>query len=405
MLGFEALGRQLPGQISGTRTIDLVASQGSFALTGAAAMLKGALANAVFAIDGAISGFSGGTYNQSLLRTGLTTGSLAATIAGNATNSLWAIAPAGEPGPLQGTTNYSVALDVTAGNANVFGSVQFIRTDSVGAFQVQSSITPEQALTTGAITFSLGSVNLGAWGATDRLLVVVFLRNNVGSSQNVTIGLGNLVGSNVTYGGASYALSGQAVTFRLGEVVGQGLYTLTGSAAVLLGGLTAAQGAFALTGFAITDADDFSVGTGSYALTGFAAPHSIDFNQDSVGSSISGGTFSRKRWRDMLDEEDRQRAAEARRIADEKLRRRAEERRRQLAEAERRRAAREVSKARGEALANALALAHQEAAARGMDRLRAIAQAAAAQSAIGRSAPSIDNDDEDVIALIIAMHQ
>jgi hypothetical protein len=37
--------------------------------------------------------------------------------------------------------------------------------------------------------------------------------------------------------------------------------------------------------------------------------------------------------------------------------------------------------------------------------LRAIAQAAAAQSAIGRSAPSIDNDDEDVIALIIAMHQ
>jgi hypothetical protein len=405
MLGFDALGKPTPGQISGRKTIDLVASQASFALTGQAVTLKGALANAVFAIDGASSGFSGGTYNQSLLRTGLTAGSLAATIAGNATNSLWAITSSGEPGTLQGTTNYSVALTVTAGNANVFGSVQFIRTDSVGAFQAQSPITPEQALTTGVITFSLGSVNLGAWGATDRLLAVVFLRNNVGSSQNVTIGLGSLVGSNVTYGGASYALTGDAATFKFGEVVGQGAYTLAGEVAVLLRGLTAAPGAFALTAFAITEADDFSLGAGIFTLTGFAAPSSIDFDRDSVGSSISGGTFSRKRWRDLLDEGDRQRAAEARRIADEKLRGRAEERRRQLAEAERRGAAREASKAEGEALANALALAHQEAAARGIDRLRAVAHAAAAQAAIGRSASSIDDDDEDVMALIMAMHQ
>ena len=107
----------------------------------------------------------------------------------------------------------------------------------------------------------------------------------------------------------------------------------------------------------------------------------------------------------MLDEEERQRVAAARNIADEKLRRRAEERRRQLAASARRRAAREASKAEGEALASVLALAHQEAAARGIDRLRAIAHAAGAQAAIGRSASSIDDDDEDVMALILAMHQ
>jgi hypothetical protein len=107
----------------------------------------------------------------------------------------------------------------------------------------------------------------------------------------------------------------------------------------------------------------------------------------------------------MLDEQEREYAAAARKIADERLRGRAEERRRQLAEAGRRRAARETSKAEGEARAGMLAFAHRQAAARGMDRLRAIAEAAGAQAAIGRSAPSIDDDDEDVIALIMAMHQ
>jgi hypothetical protein len=203
----------------------------------------------------------------------------------------------------------------------------------------------------------------------------------------------------------AFALSGQAVTFKFGEVVGQGAYAFTGEAAAFLGGLTAAQGAFALTGFAVTEEDFFTASGGTYTLTGFPAPHSIDFNRDSVGSSISGGNFSRKRWRDMLDDEERQRAAEARKIADEKLRRRAKERRRQLADAGRRRAAREASKAEGEALASALALAHHEAAARGMDQLRAIVHAAGAQAEIGRSASSIDDDDEDVMALILAMHQ
>src|ERR1700716_4138449 len=281
MLGIWALGERALGQLIGPGTATLLVSPGSFSLAGQSVTFKGALANAVFAVDGANSGFSGGTYNQSLLRSGLTLGSLAATIAGSATNSLWSITPAGD------------------------------------------AVTADEALTAGTVTFSLGSVGLGTWGATDRLLVVVFLRNSVGSSQNVTIGLRSLTSSNVTYGGAAYALNGQAVTFKFGEVAAPGAYALTGNAASLLGALTAAQGAFALTGFAITEAFYFNAAGGSYALTGFAAHYSHDFNRDSVGSSISGGNFSRQRWRDMLDEEERERAGAARKIADARHRRRA----------------------------------------------------------------------------------
>jgi hypothetical protein len=408
MLGIWALGERALGQLIGPGTATLLVSPGSFSLAGQSVTFKGALANAVFAVDGSNSGFSGGTYNQSLLRTGLTPGSLAATIAGSATNSLWAITPAGEPGTSHGTTNYSVVLNVTAGNANVFGSVQFIRTDSIGVFQAQSAVTAEQALTAGTVTFSLGSVGLGTWGATDRLLVVVFLRNSVGSSQNVTIGLGSLTSSNVTYGGAAYALNGQAVTFKFGEVAAPGVYALTGNAASFLGALTAAQGAFALTGFGVTEAFYFNAAGGSYALTGFPALYSHDFNRDSVGSSISGGNFSRQRWRDMLDEEERERAAAARKIADARLRRRAEARHRRRAEAEARRAGRAHEKARGEALADAIAAARHAAAARGLAALRDVARAAGAQARHGHAAAArtaLEQDDEDVIALLMGMAQ
>src|SRR3981189_3981076 len=114
MLGIWALGERALGQLIGRTTATLLVSQGSFSLAGQSVTVKGPLANAVFAVDGWTSGFSGGTYNQSLLRTGLTPGSLAATIAGSATNSLWAITPAGEPGRSNATTNYSGVLKVTA---------------------------------------------------------------------------------------------------------------------------------------------------------------------------------------------------------------------------------------------------------------------------------------------------
>ena len=223
----------------------------------------------------------------------------------------------------------------------------------------------------------------------------------------------SLAGQSVTFkgalvnaGGAAYALNGQTVTFKFGEVVGQGAYTFTGETAAFLGSLTATQGAFALTGFAITEAFYFNAVGGSYALTGFPALYSQDFNRDSVGSSISGGNFSRKRWRDMLDEEERERAAAVRQIADARLRRRAEAQHRRRAEAEARRAARAHRKRKGDALADAMAAAHHGAAARGLAALRDVARAAGAQARHGHAAAArtaLEQDDEDVIALLMGM--
>ncbi len=228
----------------------------------------------------------------------------------------------------------------------------------------------------------------------------------------VSQGSVSLAGQSVTFkvaeavANGSFTLTGQAVTFATYEVAAQGTYTFTGNAVSFLGALTAAQGAFALTGFTITEAFYFNAAGGSYALTGFPALYSQDFNRDSVGSSISGGNFSRKRWRDMLDEEERERAAAVRQIADARLRRRAEAQHRRRAEAEARRAARAHRKREGDALADAMAAAHHGAAARGLAALRDVARAAGAQARDGHAAAArtaLEQDDEDVIALLMGM--
>jgi hypothetical protein len=252
---------------------------------------------------------------------------------------------------------------------------------------------------------------LGIWALGERALGQLIGRTT--ATLLVSQGSFSLAGQSVTFkgalataSGAAYALNGPAVTFEFGEVAAPGAYALTGNAASFLGALTAAQGAFALTGFAFTEAFYFDAAGGSYALTGFPALDSRDFNRDSVGSSVSGGNFSRKRWRDMLDEEERERAAAVRKIADARLRRRAEARHRRRAEAEARRAARAHQKERGEALADAMAAAHHGAAARGLAALRDVARAVGAQARDGHAAAArtaLEQDDEDVIALVMGM--
>ncbi|HEY4747682.1 MAG TPA: hypothetical protein VIH38_08950, partial [Steroidobacteraceae bacterium] len=77
-------------------------------------------------------------------------------------------------------------------------------------------------------------------------------------------------------------------------------------------------------------------------------------------------------------------------------------------EAETRRAARETERRRGEALADAMAAAHHGAAARGLAALRDVARAAGAQARHGHAAAArtaLEQDDEDVIALLMGMAQ
>jgi hypothetical protein len=340
MLGRSPIGAIALGQIS--TGSPLQAATGAFALTGIAAPLQTRLANQVYAIDSTNSAFSAGTFNKNLLRSGLTPAPLSATIAASASQSIWAISGAGDTS-LGAVTNYTTQLNVTSGDANIFGSVQFIRTDSVGSFITQSAVTPEQSLTTGTFTFSLAGVNLGTFGSTDRLLVVVFLRNNDGAaSHNVTIGLGTLTSSIVSIGGAYYALTGysttpvlqlvatraiytltgNAATFAQTFVVAQASYALTGIATTMQTQLVAAKGAYTLTGYGAGGVFPMSVTTGTYLLTGFSVAFdpaevvqtgvfilngndaylSYAYNLGGTNLQPTGPTFTRKRWLEMIAE-------------------------------------------------------------------------------------------------------
>jgi hypothetical protein len=59
---------------------------------------------------------------------------------------------------------------------------------------------------------------------------------------------------------------------------------------------------------------------GSFVFTFPAQPLSRDFNKGSVGASISGGTFSRGRWRKLIEEGEAEAAAAAARRAEQEAR-------------------------------------------------------------------------------------
>jgi hypothetical protein len=243
---------------------------------------------------------------------------------------------------------------------------------------------------------------------------------------------------------ASFALTGQAAKFQAAAGIALGTFALTGRAATFqaqfaapfaaftLGGPTpalqvkvpAALASFALAGGSTTFDTYFALTVGAFNLAGqvffdpveVVAPGSfmltgydVDLSYDLLGggSSISGGTFSRQRWREMLAEEERRRAEEARHIRDEKLRRKGERRRREAALAEARRRSRERARARADAEIAALVAEHAAAAARSVEDLKALAAQASAQARAAQAAravPSTDDDEEEAIALLLLAH-
>lgn len=122
------------------------------------------------------------------------------------------------------------------------------------------------------------------------------------------------------------------------------------------------------------------------------------------GDTIVGGTFSRRRWHDMREAERLEREKAERAERDEKLRVRAERRRRAAETAAERERARIEAKTQGDAVAVQLAQQHAQAAARGVETLRQIAALASAQQAAAHGAvPAHDDDEDALLALILAM--
>lgn len=78
-------------------------------------------------------------------------------------------------------------------------------------------------------------------------------------------------------GAGLFTLTGEAVTFKISEVVARGSFTLTGEAITTLQKIVAAEGSFALTGEAVTFQTKPTVATGLYVLIGEAVNALIEF--------------------------------------------------------------------------------------------------------------------------------
>jgi hypothetical protein len=109
---------------------------------------------------------------------------------------------------------------------------------------------------------------------------------------------------------ASYALTGNAVALTPTANAGTGSYALTGIAATFTDTLAAAARNYAISWQTFSDNETIAANAGAFAFTGNDVYLSYDIDLGGVGSSISGGTFSRGRWRELkeLEAAARQRA-------------------------------------------------------------------------------------------------
>jgi hypothetical protein len=170
--------------------------------------------------------------------------------------------------------------------------------------------------------------------------------------------------------------------------------------------LVVSAGAFVLAGQVAAVGPAEPVTTGVFVLTGGAVHLSHDLLGG--GGTITGGTFSRRRWRELLAQDERAREAGERRIRDARLRRQAERRRRERAQAELRRRAREAAAADADAQAAALARSHAAQAQAGLQAMRAAVDHAAAVTQAAHAAADaatharVRNDEDEALLLLLA---
>lgn len=104
---------------------------------------------------------------------------LSISIAQAATEVSRGFTPLLHPSVYGATGNYTVVVDVTTSNSNIFCTITLRRIDSTGTIGTSSATSAEQQFnTTGAKTFSFTSLNLGTWASGDRLRVDYSFRNS-----------------------------------------------------------------------------------------------------------------------------------------------------------------------------------------------------------------------------------
>ena len=203
----------------------------------------------------------------------------------------------------------------------------------------------------------------------------------------------------------SCSLAGQAARLQALQAISSGSFTWIGNTDAFETLLLTALGAFALSGSEVAEVD-VPLGTGSFICAGIPADLSYDLLGG--GGVIAGGTFSRHRWREMLDAIAQAREAEARRAREAALRRQVEQRRRHAALLDERALARRSARAAADEQAAALAAAHGEAVLAGLMAMCATAERAAAGERAAQAAQAAAQaraaaqDEDDALILLMA---
>lgn len=148
---------------------------------------------------------------------------------------------------------------------------------------------------------------------------------------------------------ASYSITTVVDAFTITTPVAVASYVVTTVADAFTTTIPVATASYTVTTQSVNNPEVAFV-TASFAVT--SVPFALNtIIPQSIGSSMSGGVFSRNRWRDMVAEAEARAEAERKRIADEKKRLRAERKAAKLAAEQ---AAAEQRAAQHDALASAL---------------------------------------------------
>jgi hypothetical protein len=184
----------------------------------------------------------------------------------------------------------SVASYVLTGNDATLidsGAGSFTLTADVGTF----TLTSNAAVLTPAIVAAVATyTETGNTGTLTPALVA-------GAASFVLTGSDAATSVSLAGAVASYGMSGQSAPLTPALVAATVGYAFVGNDAVLIDG-----GA----GSATLAADP-----ASFVLSGIDASLSATGQDSSIGNRIVGGTFTRKRWRELLSERERARLAEA----------------------------------------------------------------------------------------------
>ena len=98
---------------------------------------------------------------------------LSQTTAKTATETSYGFTSANEPSDNGGTgaQSYTVTIEINTGNADVELAINLHRINSTGTVQASAGISAEQTATTGPLTYTFASLDLGTFASGDRVRI------------------------------------------------------------------------------------------------------------------------------------------------------------------------------------------------------------------------------------------